>query len=124
MDPGKPFIYIRSSAKGHGMGNLIEGEITPGKSVVVVEDLVSTGGSSLKAVAALREAGYDVKGMVAIFTYGFQLAEDNFKESDCKLATLSNYNSMIERAVESNYISENDVDSLKEWRNDPSNWMK
>ncbi len=120
----KPFVYIRSSAKSHGLENKIEGEIKAGQKVVVVEDLISTGGSSLNAVEALRAAGCEVLGMVAIFTYGFQTAVDNFANADCKLATLSDYNIMIELAVESGYIREEDVENLKEWRKDPSNWGK
>ena len=120
----KPFVYIRSSAKAHGLENKIEGVIAAGQKVVVVEDLVSTGGSSLQAVEALRSVGCDVLGMVAIFTYGFQLAVDNFAKANCKLATLSDYNAMIELAVESGYVKESDVESLKEWRKNPSNWGK
>lgn len=119
-----PFIYIRSAAKGHGMTNLIEGDIKPGDRVVVIEDLISTGGSSLKAVEALREANANVLGMVAIFTYGFDTANDNFKDANCILYTLSNYNSMIDAASELNYIAENQKETLKEWRKNPSNWIK
>jgi orotate phosphoribosyltransferase len=118
----KPMVYIRSSAKAHGMTNLIEGEIKAGQKVVVIEDLISTGGSSLKAVQALREAGCEVLGMVAIFTYGFQKAVDNFTEADCKLDTLSDYNVMIDRAQEIGYVKAEDVDQLKEWRKDPASW--
>lgn len=120
----KPFVYIRSSAKSHGLENKIEGHIEEGQKVVVVEDLVSTGGSSLQAVEALRSVGCDVLGMVAIFTYGFQVAVDNFANANCKLATLSDYNAMIELALESGYIKADDVESLKEWRKDPANWGK
>ncbi|WP_421918131.1 orotate phosphoribosyltransferase [Marinifilum sp.] len=118
----KPMVYIRSSAKAHGMTNLIEGDIKPGQKVVVIEDLISTGGSSLKAVNALREAGCEVLGMVAIFTYGFQKALDNFSEANCKLDTLSDYNVMIDRAQEIGYVKAEDVDQLKEWRKDPASW--
>ncbi|NOU60463.1 orotate phosphoribosyltransferase [Marinifilum caeruleilacunae] len=118
----KPMVYIRSSAKAHGMTNLIEGEIKAGQKVVVIEDLISTGGSSLKAVQALREAGCEVLGMVAIFTYGFQKAVDNFTEANCKLDTLSDYNVMIDRAQEIGYVQAEDVDQLKEWRKDPASW--
>ena len=118
----KPMVYIRSSAKAHGMTNLIEGDIKPGQKVVVIEDLISTGGSSLKAVQALREAGCEVLGMVAIFTYGFQKAVDNFTEANCKLDTLSDYNVMIDRAQEIGYVKAEDVDQLKEWRKDPASW--
>lgn len=118
----KPMVYIRSSAKAHGMTNLIEGDVKPGQKVVVIEDLISTGGSSLKAVQALREAGCEVLGMVAIFTYGFQTAENNFTDANCKLDTLSNYNIMIDRAQEIGYIKAEDVAQLKEWRKDPAGW--
>lgn len=121
---GKPFIYIRSSAKGHGLTNQIEGEYQKGQKVVVIEDLVSTGGSSLKAVDALRDAGCEVLGMVAIFTYGFPDAENNFKAKNCELTTLSDYNTLISVATEQNYISEADVDTLKEWRKSPQTWKK
>ena len=119
---GLPFAYIRSSSKGHGMQNLIEGDIFKDQKVVVIEDLISTGGSSLKAVDALREHGCDVLGMVAIFTYGFDLAQKNFEESKCKIITLSDYNSMIDVAVKANYVSESDVTSLTEWRTSPHTW--
>jgi orotate phosphoribosyltransferase len=119
---GVPFIYVRSSAKGHGLGNQIEGVYEAGQNVVVIEDLISTGGSSLKAVEALREAGCNVKGLVAIFTYGFAIAEENFKAADCPHVTLSNYDFLIEQALNSNYISENDLDSLREWKESPSTW--
>lgn len=118
----KPMVYIRSSAKAHGMTNMIEGDIKPGQKVVVIEDLISTGGSSLKAVNALREAGCEVLGMVAIFTYGFQTAADNFTNAECKLDTLSDYNIMIDRAQEIGYVKAEDVDQLKEWRKDPASW--
>ncbi|MBL0047800.1 MAG: orotate phosphoribosyltransferase [Bacteroidetes bacterium] len=121
---GLPFVYVRSSAKEHGMGNLIEGKIEKGQSVVVVEDLISTGMSSLKAVDALRAADCDVKGMVAIFTYGFKNAADNFKKSKCKIHTLSDYETLIKQALQSNYISEKDLKSLKAWRENPAEWMK
>ncbi len=112
----KPFIYVRSGAKGHGLGNQVEGYYEPGQKVVVVEDLVSTGGSSLKAVEALRDAGCEVVGMVAIFTYGFKMADDNFKEAGVELTTLSNYDVMSQVAVENNYITADEVEILKEWR--------
>ncbi len=117
-----PMIYIRSAAKSHGMTNLIEGEIKPGQKVVVVEDLVSTGGSSLKAVQALRDAGCEVLGMTAIFTYGFDTAASNFKAANCTLDTLSEYSIMIDRAKEIGYVKEEEVEALKEWRKDPANW--
>jgi orotate phosphoribosyltransferase len=121
---GVPFVYIRSEAKKHGLTNMIEGVVEKGQSVVVIEDLISTGGSSLKAVEALREAGCEVKGMVAIFTYGFKTATDNFKKSKCKLVTLSDYDTLIKQALESNYIAEKNLKSLKEWRENPSEWKK
>lgn len=114
-----PFIYVRSSAKGHGLENLIEGEYKAGQKVVVIEDLVSTGGSSLQAVEALRNAGCEVLGMAAIFTYGFQKAEDNFKNAGCELTTLSNYNAMIDLAVRIGYVQPEQVEKLKEWRLSP-----
>ena len=120
----QPFIYIRSAAKGHGMENLIEGEVKPGQKVVVIEDLISTGGSSLKAVEALRAAGCDVLGMVAIFTYGFQTAIENFEKANVTLFTLSNYNALAELALETKYINEEQFEALKQWRVDPSNWGK
>jgi len=109
---GLPFAYVRSASKGHGLENLIEGKVEKGQSVVVVEDLVSTGGSSLKAVSALREAGCDVKGMVAIFTYQLPRATENFEKENCKLVTLSDYESMVARALENNYIKDADFQSL------------
>ena len=121
---GLPFVYVRSEAKKHGLENLIEGVVAPGQKVVVIEDLISTGGSSLKAVEALRSAGCDVLGMAAIFTYGFKTAEDNFAAANCKLLCLSNYNALIELALETNYITQNDVATLSSWRVDPGNWKK
>jgi orotate phosphoribosyltransferase len=119
---GLPFVYVRPEPKKHGMGNLIEGEIKPGQSVVVVEDLISTGGSSLKAVDALREAGCDVKGMAAIFTYGFQDAVENFRKSDVHLVTLSDYSSLVRQALHDEYITEQDMTTLEAWRKSPSTW--
>ena len=119
-----PYVYIRSAAKDHGMGNLIEGEIKPGQKVVVVEDLISTGGSSLKAVEAVRQAGCEVVGMVAIFTYGFPLAEEKFNEAGVTLYTLSNYNAVLEAAAETGYINSEDIETLKVWRENPSQWMQ
>ena len=118
-----PFIYIRSSAKSHGLENLIEGEYKAGQKVVVIEDLISTGGSSLQAVEALRKAGCEVLGMAAIFTYGFQKATDNFKAAACELTTLSNYNAMIDLAVKTGYVQEADVEKLKEWRKSPETYQ-
>jgi orotate phosphoribosyltransferase len=119
---GLPFIYVRSEAKGHGLGNQIEGYYEKGQKVVVIEDLISTGGSSLNAVRALREADCDVLGMVAIFTYGFKKAVDGFASEKCTLLTLSNYNTLVETAVESGYIGQAEVETLKKWRVDPSVW--
>ena len=124
QEMGLPFIYIRSEAKKHGLTNMIEGVVEKGQSVVEIEDLISTGGSSLKAVEALREAGCDVKGMAAIFTYGFKTATDNFKKLKCELVTLSNYDTMINQALQSNYINDNDLKSLKAWRENPADWGK
>ena len=119
-----PFCYVRSKAKDHGMGNLIEGELPVGAKVVVVEDLISTGGSSLKAVAALREAGYQVVGMVASYTYGFPIAAQAFAEADVRLETLTDYDHVVEQALETGYIKNEDVELLHEWRKDPANWKK
>lgn len=119
---GLPFIYVRSGAKEHGLGNQIEGYYEKGQKVVVIEDLISTGGSSLSAVKALREAGCEVLGMVAIFTYEFKKASDGFASEHCKLDTLSNYTALIETAVKTGYIGEAEVETLKKWRVDPSVW--
>ena len=121
---GKPFIYVRSTPKSHGLTNQVEGEVKPGSKVVVIEDLVSTGGSSLSAVDALKKAGCDVLGMVAIFTYGFPTAEQNFTNAGVKLDTLSNYNTMIEMAIEQGYVHPDELETLKEWRRDPASWKK
>jgi orotate phosphoribosyltransferase len=104
------------------MGNQIEGRIEKGQKVVVIEDLISTGGSSLKAVDALREAGIEVVGMVAIFTYGFKVADKNFEEKGVKLVTLSHYNALIDQAIAQNYISADSLESLKKWRRNPEKW--
>ena len=119
---GLPFVYIRSTPKDHGLENLIEGELKPGSKVVVVEDLVSTGGSSLKAVEAVRNFGCSVIGMVAIYTHGFPVAEEQFKAADVSLITLSNYNAVIEEALKTNYITQAEVAVLQEWRKDPEHW--
>lgn len=119
-----PFVYVRSKAKDHGMGNLIEGELEKGSKVVVVEDLISTGGSSLKAVAALREAGYEVVGMVASYTYGFPVAAEAFAEAGVRLETLTDYDHVVAEAVATGYIAESDVEVLAEWRKNPSDWRK
>lgn len=117
-----PFAYVRPKPKEHGMGNQIEGRIEPGQKVVVLEDLISTGGSSLKAVEALRAAGVEVIGMVSIFTYGFKLADENFKKHGVELKTLSSYKFLIDEAVKQDYVAQADVDSLKKWRRNPEKW--
>ena len=119
-----PYAYVRPKPKDHGMKNQIEGQLPEGAKVVVVEDLISTGGSSLKAVAALREAGFEVVGMVASYTYGFPVAEAAFKEANVQLVTLTNYQSVVEKALETGYIKKEDVPMLDEWRRDPANWRK
>jgi len=119
-----PFIYVRSEAKEHGLGNQIEGYFEKGQKVVVIEDLISTGGSSLNAVKALREAGCDVLGMAAIFTYEFKKASDGFEAAGCNLNTLSNYSVLVDTAVATGYIGEAEVETLKKWRVDPANWGK
>ncbi|MFT5779651.1 MAG: orotate phosphoribosyltransferase, partial [Crocinitomicaceae bacterium] len=121
---GIPFIYVRSEAKEHGMGNQVEGFFEEGQKVVLVEDLISTGGSSLKAVDALRKAKLDVKGLVAIFTYGFNVAERNFENAACPYVTLTNYDVLLQHAGDSNLISDDDQASLREWKVDPQNWKK
>ncbi|MEO8795915.1 MAG: orotate phosphoribosyltransferase [Daejeonella sp.] len=119
---GLPFIYVRSKPKEHGTGSLIEGEFSGGQRVVVIEDLISTGKSSLQAVDALRNAGLEVAGLAAIFSYGFDTAEDNFKNAKCRFSTLSNYNALIEYAAEHSFVSEADLSLLKKWRENPSEW--
>ncbi len=121
---GLPFIYVRSSPKDHGLENLIEGDLRPKQKVVVIEDLISTGGSSLKAVEAIRKDGSEVLGMVAIFTYGFGTAEEKFKNAKVKLTALSNYDAVLTEAVATNYIDEKDLETLREWRKNPSVWKK
>jgi orotate phosphoribosyltransferase len=121
---GLPFVYIRPAKKGHGLANVIEGRVESGQSVVVIEDLISTGKSSLHAVKALREAGCVVKGMIAIFTYGLEKAKRNFEKENCILYTLTDYNILIEKALEENYITDKEVDALKEWRENPEKWGK
>ena len=118
-----PYVYVRSTPKDHGLENLIEGSLMPGTRVVVIEDLISTGGSSLKAVEALRAAGCEVVGMAALFTYGFPVAEKAFEKANVKLITLSNYNAMLEAALATNYIQESDLAPLREWRKDPASWV-
>ena len=121
---GLPFCYVRSKAKDHGMGNLIEGTLPEGSKVVVVEDLISTGGSSLKAVEALRAAGFEVVGMVAAYTYGFPIAEQAFQNAGVKLLTLTNYEAVVSAAIESGYITASQLPTLNEWRKDPANWRQ
>lgn len=120
---GLPYVYVRSSPKDHGLENLIEGNLKAGQRVVVIEDLVSTGGSSLKACEAIRNAGGEVAGMAAIFTYEFPVSTRKFKEAGVELRTISNYSAMLEAALEINYIKEGDIETLKEWRKDPANWV-
>ncbi len=119
-----PFIYVRSKPKGHGLENLVEGEMKPGQKVVVIEDLVSTGESSLKAVDAVNNFGGEVIGMVSIFTYNFQLAKENFKKANIELTPLSRYQVLIDTALESGDITRDQVQTLMEWREDPANWGK
>lgn len=118
-----PYAYVRSAPKDHGLENMIEGHLMPGQKVVIVEDLVSTGKSSLKAAEAVRAAGCEVIGMVAIFSYQFPVADKAFKKAGIELVALSNYTAMIEEALESKYISATDVDTLRRWRQDPENWV-
>jgi orotate phosphoribosyltransferase len=124
QEMGLPFVYIRSEAKKHGLTNMIEGELTSGQNVVVIEDLISTAGSSLKAVEALREKGANVKGMVAIFTYGFDVANEKLKEANCITNSLCDYNTLIEVALKHEYINESDLESLQNWRENPSIWKQ
>ena len=119
---GLPFVYVRPTPKGHGLENLIEGDLRPRQKVVVVEDLISTGGSSLKAVEAIRKDGSEVLGMLAIFTYGFPVAEDEFKKAKVKLTTLCSYDAVLTEALATSYIAADDMETLKEWRESPSTW--
>ncbi|PKP11758.1 MAG: orotate phosphoribosyltransferase [Bacteroidetes bacterium HGW-Bacteroidetes-4] len=119
----KPFVYVRSDAKKHGLENLVEGYLDPGQKVVVIEDLISTGGSSLKAVEALRNAGAEVLGLIAIFSYGFDKAHENFVAADCAFHTLTNYQTMISIAHKTGYVSEAEVALLNRWRLNPENWQ-
>ena len=119
---GVPYIYVRSTPKDHGLENLIEGDLHPGQKVMVIEDLISTGKSSLKAVDAIRMAGADVIGMVAMFTYGFPVAEESFAEAGVKLMTLSNYEALLQVALKNGFIAQEDVATLQEWRKDPQHW--
>lgn len=120
---GIPFIYVRSSAKEHGMKNMVEGDLTQGQNVVVVEDLVSTGKSSLQAVASLREAGCEVKGMVSIFTYRLQVASEAFAKAKVRLHSLTDYHILLDQAIADKYITDKDLASLQAWREDPANWQ-
>jgi orotate phosphoribosyltransferase len=124
QEMGLPFVYVRSEAKKHGLTNLVEGVVEKDQSVVVIEDLISTGGSSIKAIEALRDQGCKVKGMVAIFTYGFEEANANLKKAKCPTSTLCDYNTLIEVALKHKYITENDVESLNQWRISPSTWKQ
>ena len=121
---GLPFVYVRSSAKDHGRQNTIEGEVAPGQTAVVIEDLVSTGGSSLKAVEELKKNGVIVKGLVSIFSYGFDTATDNFKKVACPFYSLCDYETLLKQALDTGYIKEADLTMLQDWRKDPSNWKK
>lgn len=117
-----PFIYVRPKPKGHGMENLIEGKVTPGQKVVVVEDLVSTGGSSLKAVEALIKSEFSVLGMVSVFTYGLAVAKENFAKANVKLISLSDYDQLIDEALKLNYVTQSQISKLKKWRENPATW--
>ena len=117
-----PFVYIRSTPKGHGLENLIEGDLKPRSKVVIIEDLISTGGSSLKAVEAVRNAGCDVIGMLAVFTYGLSVSEEKFKDAKVKLITLCNYDAVLDEALKTDYIDESEINILQEWRKDPAHW--
>jgi orotate phosphoribosyltransferase len=119
---GVPFVYVRPEAKKHGRQNQVEGVLESGSNVVVIEDLISTGKSSLNAVKALKKANATVKGMIAIFSYGFAIADENFKKDNIELTTLSNYESLLEQAVDTNYISEKELKTLNDWRENPSVW--
>ena len=121
---GMPFAYVRSKPKDHGLANLIEGELPAGAKVVVVEDLISTGGSSLKAVEALRNAGFEVVGMVASYTYGFGVAKQAFEAAKVQLLTLTNYEAVLEAALQTGYISKDQIPTLNEWRSNPSEWRQ
>lgn len=119
---GLPFAYVRSKAKEHGTGSLIEGEVVSGQRVVVVEDLISTGKSSLQAIEALRQAGCDVAGLVSIFSYGLDEATENFKQAKCRFSSLSNYNALVDYASEHRFINKEDLELLRKWRDNPSQW--
>ena len=119
---GLPFIYVRSKAKEHGAQRRIEGELAPGAKVIVIEDLISTGNSSLSAVEALKDEGADVRGLVAVFDYGFEIAKKNFSAAECRYYTLCNYEVLLQQAIETNYIKPEQKETLMAWRQDPSNW--
>ena len=121
---GLPFIYVRSKAKEHGKQNQIEGYFEKGQSVILVEDLISSGKSSLEAAATLKEAGMNVKGIISIFTYGFDAAAENFKNADCEHVSLCDYNTLLTQAIKSQYIEKSDLSILKEWRKNPVIWGK
>lgn len=123
QEMGLPFVYVRPEAKNHGRKNQIEGYIESGQNVVVIEDLISTGASSLKAVKTLRDKGCNVLGMAAIFTYGFDLSYENFKKAKCELITLSSYTELIEQAMERGYVSDAEITALKKWRESPETWQ-
>ena len=120
---GLPFIYVRSSAKEHGMGNQIEGVVQPGASVALIEDLISTGGSSLKAAEAVKAAGMQVRAIVSVFTYGFPQAEANFKAAKVESISLTDYSTLLQVAQENNYIAESDLQKLNAWRETPESWL-
>ena len=124
QEMGLPFAYVRSAQKEHGLTNQIEGVVESGQRVVVIEDLISTGGSSMKAVEALRGVGCNVKAMIAIFDYGFDVAAKRFKDAKCRMLSLSNYDALIEFAKSSDLLTKADYTSLKKWRVDPANWKK
>ena len=119
-----PFVYVRDKPKGHGLENQIEGKLEPGQRVFVIEDLISTGGSSLKAVEALRSAGAEVVGLGAIFTYGFPQAQEAFDKANCKAVTLTNYDTLLDIALRNNYIKQEELDTLKGWKENPQAWNK
>ncbi len=121
---GLPFVYVRTAAKGHGLKNQVEGVLEEGQNVIMIEDLVSTGSSSLKAVEAIRESKCNVKGLVAIFSYGFQQAADAFKAANCPYMPLTDYDTLLKQAVKSNYITEDEVETLQDWRKDPVTWRQ
>ena len=121
---GLPFIYVRAKAKEHGKQNQIEGYFEKGQSVILVEDLISSGKSSLEAASALKEVGMKVKGMVSIFTYGFDTAAENFKNANCEYISLCDYNTLLPEAIKQKYIDKEDLAILKQWRENPSNWKQ